>query len=127
MKVDSLEELGAAFGEWRRSKTHPREAMPVELVERARQAARVHGRGPVARALRIDSGRLRGACGFGGKFRRGAAASPSYSRLEFVPSVVPTRPFVELEMPSGVRLRFYSQTQEMLGLLSSVCVAGGAR
>jgi hypothetical protein len=125
VKADSLEELSAAFGEWRSKKRYPREAMPQELVERARRAARVHGRGPVARALKIDSGRLRGASGFGEK-ARSVAASPSYSRLELVASAS-GRPFAELEMPSGTKLRFYSQTQETLGLLASVCVAGGAR
>ena len=52
---------------------------------------------------------------------------PAYSRVELVASTGLTRPFAELEMPSGVKVRLYSQTQEMLGLLSSVCGAGGAR
>jgi hypothetical protein len=126
VNVDSLEELAAAFGEWRRTKRHLREAMPPQLVDRARRAAEVHGRGCVARAVKVDSGRLRGACGPGGTYRRGRAAPPSYSRVELV-SATSTRPFAELEMPSGVKLRFYSQTQETVGLLTSLCGAGGAR
>jgi len=125
VKVDSLEELSLAFAKWRRGKRHPREAMPPELMDRARRAAGVHGRGCVARALKIDSGRLREASW--AKSRGGAASMPAYSRVELVASTGLTRPFAELEMPSGVKVRLYSQTQEMLGLLSSVCGAGGAR
>ena len=125
MRVESLDELSAAFAEWRSRKRYPREAMPPELLDRARRAAGVHGRGCVARAVKIDSGRLRGASG--AKSRGPAAAQPAYSRVELVASAGLTRPFAELEMPSGLKVRFYSQTQETLGLLFSVCGAGGAR
>jgi hypothetical protein len=56
------------------------------------------------------------------------AATPSYSRVEVVtPAAAALSPFAEVEMPSGIKLRLYSQTQETLGLLSSLCLAGGAR
>jgi hypothetical protein len=43
MKVDSLDGLRSAFEEWRRSKKHAREAMPEELLARARRAMERHG------------------------------------------------------------------------------------
>ena len=39
MKVDTLEQLGEAFGEWRRRKKHPREKVPEVLLKRARRTA----------------------------------------------------------------------------------------
>lgn len=125
MNVESLEELGEAFGEWRSKKRHPREAIPDELVERARRAAGVHGPGRVARTVKIDGRRLIGASGSAARIRGNAVGVPSYSRVEM--AAASAGPFAEVEMPNGLKLRLYSQTQETLGLLSSMCVAGGAR
>ena len=124
MTVDSLEELGAAFREWRSGKKHSREAMPPELLDRARRAAEVHGPRCVARAAGVRSDRLRGTPR--SRSRRGGAAHPAYSRVELTAPGA-TRPFAELEMPSGVKVRFYEQTEETLALLSSMFGAGGAR
>jgi hypothetical protein len=55
MKVDSLRGLKAAFAGWRRGKRHVREAVPDELLERARGAAEVHGVKEVVRAIRVQS------------------------------------------------------------------------
>jgi hypothetical protein len=125
VKVESLEELVAAFSEWRSKKRHPREATPVDLVERVGRVAKVHGLGPVMRAVKLDRRVLKAPRA--GRARRGPSASPSYSRVELVAPPAAARPFAELEMPSGVRVRLYSQTPEAMGLLSSVCGAGGGR
>ena len=129
MKVDSLEELGAAFREWRGKKKHAREVTPEELVDRARWAVRVHGEGNVARAAGIDRERLRGTRGPPRKSRPAAlAGAPRYSRVELVPlAAAGGPPFAELELPSGAKLRLYSQGPEALGLLSAVCGTGGGR
>ena len=127
MKVESLEELRAAFAEWRRKKKHPREAVPEELLVRARRVAKTQGTQPVVRALKVDRRRLEGTRtrveGEGGP---GRARVPSYTRVELSPSVADAGPFAELELPSGLRVRLYSQTPEAMGLLSSVC-GGGER
>jgi hypothetical protein len=47
--------------------------------------------------------------------------------VEVVTPAATVRPFAELEMPSGVRVRLYSQTAEAMGLLASVCGTGGGR
>lgn len=128
MIVDSLEELGAAFAEWRSKKKHSREATPEELVARARRAVGVHGEGRVARAAGIDRERLRGTTGPSRKSRpAGLPAAPRYSRVEVVAPGGAGRPFAELELPSGAKLRLYSQSPEALGLLSAVCGTGGGR
>jgi hypothetical protein len=77
----------------------------------------------------MDSRLLIDAPGASWRKRPAAAAStPLYSRVE-VAATTANRPcpFAELELPSGVKLRLYAQTQEMLGLLSSMCVSGGER
>ena len=125
MKVDSLEELTAAFDGWRDGKRHVREAMPEALVERARRTARVHGVERVARAVRMDGRRLGSAPGAAAGHRRSERRTPGYSRVEMAAPVGVGRPLAELEMPSGVKVRFYSQTEEMLALLSAVCAGGG--
>jgi hypothetical protein len=125
VKVDSLQELKAAFAQWRREKKYPREAMPRALVERARRTASVHGVGRVARAVRIDSRHLRESPR--GTERNAAAEVPSYSRVALVAPAPAAHPFAELEMPSGLKLRLFSQTPDALGLLASLCGAGGER
>lgn len=131
MKVESLEKLEAAFGQWRRNKKHRRDATPEELLKRARAAVRFHGQAQVLRAVKIDCRRLREAATDTKK--RGVPARvvpevPSYSRVKLVaPSVERGRPFAELEMPSGVKLRLYSGEEETLTFLASVCGTGGGR
>ena len=58
MKVDSLGELRSAFAMWRKKKRHAREAMPEELLHRARRAAKKHGVSAVVRATRVERSRL---------------------------------------------------------------------
>ena len=123
MKEESLEELGAAFKKWRATKRHLREAMPEELVERARRTARVHGVQQVARAVKVDGRRLEGTMGVW-RGKRSAMAAPGYSRVEMVASAG-AGAFAELEMPNGVKVRLYSQTEQTLGLLSALCGGGG--
>ena len=127
MEVESLAGLKAAFEAWRSRKRHPREAVPVDLLERARAAARRHGSAAVGRATKVGRARLKGgrSRGEGGV---AAASVPTYSRLEVAAPAAPTsRPFAEVEMPSGVKVRLFTDTGEALGLLSALLGAGGAR
>jgi hypothetical protein len=124
--VESIEELVAAFSEWRSRKRHPREATPGALLKRAGLAAGVHGLGPVARAVKVDR-RLLQAPEAPGRGRRGPSTLPSYSRVELVAPAPAVRPFAEVELPSGIKLRLYSGSPETMGLLSTVCGAGGGR
>jgi hypothetical protein len=127
MEVDSLADVKAAFEEWRSKKSHPREAIPGALMEMARAAARRHGPAVVARATKVDRARL--SAGLGSRARRGARAGrvPAYSRLEIEAPGAAIRPFAELEMPTGLTVRLFTQTHETLALVSSLCGTGGAR
>jgi hypothetical protein len=128
VRVDSLEQLRTAFGEWRTEKRHAREKMPEELLKRARRTAETYGVNRVARALKVEKRRLEDSKTVaGGKGGTGPAATPSYSRVELVGSAISPRPFAELELPSGIKLRLYSGAQETMELLSSVCGTGGGR
>ena len=133
MKVDSLDELRSAFAEWRRRKKHAREAMPEELLARARRATEKHGVTAVVAATRVERARL---------FRSGPAirkapdekkkgkpeSVATFSRLELsAPSTPSPRPIAEVETGSGVRLRMFEQTPELMGLFSAVCGLGGVR
>lgn len=135
MKVDSLEELRSAFAEWRRSKRHAREPMPEALRARARRATQEHGVPAVVQVTRVERARLfRGAPA---RTKAQTATStgageprsvPAFSRLELsAPSAPSPRPIAEIKTGSGVTLRVFEQTPELLGLLSAVCGFGGER
>jgi hypothetical protein len=59
MDHKSLAALKEAFEEWRSRKRYPREAVPSDLLERARKAARLHGPAAVSRATKLDRSRLK--------------------------------------------------------------------
>mgnify|MGYP001567233195 CR=1 FL=1 len=126
MKVDSLSELKAAFAGWRRGKRHPREAVPDELLERARRAAEVHGVKEVVRVVRVERSRL-----FRGRREEGASAIPApvpaFSRLELTAPALGVYPIAEIETPAGIKLRVFAESRAMVGLLSSLCGVGGAK
>lgn len=134
MKVDSLDELRLAFEEWRRSKKHAREAMPEELRGRARRAMERHGERAVVGVTRVERARLLRSRRAGRKAQEKKATGgeprsmPSFSRLEVsAPASPRLRPIAEVETGSGVTLRLFEQTPELMGLLSAVCSLGGAR
>ena len=57
-----------------------------------------------------------------------AASTPAYWRLEMPASKTPTsRPFAEVETPTGLKVRLFTDTGEALGLLSALFGAAGAR
>lgn len=127
MSVESLEQLKAAFSKWRSQKRHRRDQTPEELVRRARAAAKVHGVGRVARETRIDGRHLIDGSEYPKVRGKAARSSPSYSRVDLTAPSAMSRAVAELELPSGVKLRLYSQTPEVLKLVSSLCVLRGAR
>ena len=129
MTVESLDELKESFAVWRRKKRHVREPVPDELMARVRRAMGVHGLGPVARATKIDRRRLERARARRIKRRKVAAAAavPSFSRVELASPAAVDRAFAELETPGGLKLRIFTQTEEVLTLLASICATGGGR
>jgi hypothetical protein len=127
MEVESLAGLKTAFEEWRSRKRHPREAVPPELVKRAREAARRYGPAAVARATKVDRGRLKVGRRSRVPSTAVAARVTTFSRLELAAPSVAARPFAEVETATGLKLRLFMQTDEALKLLSFLCVSGGAR
>lgn len=135
MKVDSLAELTTAFEEWRKTKKHAREAVPRELLERARRTASVHGPRQVTQAVKLDNRRLKGPPGARGAPKPRAeerprvaapAPVPGYSRVELGGTMGRGgRPLAELETPSGVKVRVYEETEALLTLVAQVCAGGG--
>ena len=135
MKIDSLDELEYAFAEWRRAKRHAREPVPEELLSRARRATKQHGVPAVVGVTRVERSRLfrtrparSVAQGSPSTTPRGVAEPvPAFSRLELsAPSTSRPRPMAEVES-SGVTLRVFEHTPEMMGLLWAVCGLGGGR
>jgi hypothetical protein len=139
MKVDSLEDLASAFGEWRQAKKHAREPTPDHLLARARRAVKEHGLTAVVRVTRVERARLfrdvrTGRPGRVQKSQKSGgtkAASrdvPTFSRLELSAPAEPiVRPLAEVVTGTGVRLRVFEETPEMLNLLSAACGFGGVR
>jgi len=135
MKVDSLDELKTVFAGWRSRKKYAREAMPEELLARARRTAKEHGVPAVVRATRVERTRLFRTKPARAKAHVLASTTPKgvpesgtpFSRLELsAPSTSRPRPIAEVET-SGMTLRVFEQTPEMMGLLSAVFGFGGAR
>jgi hypothetical protein len=129
MKVDSLQELESAFTEWRRQKKHVREVLPEELRVRALRATKQHGVTAVVRVTRVERPRLLGKAKAAKaqrtkRKRVQQGSGPTFSRLTLnAPSAANPRPIAEIEK-SGVTLRVFEQTPEMIGLLSAVCGFG---
>ena len=122
---ESLAKLKVDFAEWRRRKRYVREAIPVELVRRARAAARRHGPAAVCRVTKMDPSRLKDGGRSRVEKRAPAAGVATYSRVELAAPAAASRPFAELEMSTGLKLRLFAVTDETLGLLSSLLGAGG--
>lgn len=123
---NELARLKAAFEEWRTKKRYPREAVPTGLLKRARAAAQRHGPAAVHRATKVDRSRLK----TGRRRKRAgttalAARVPAFSRVELAAPVAMPRPFAEVEMPTGLKVRLFTQTDAALELLRSLCVPGG--
>src|SRR5689334_18864520 len=122
MVVESLADVKSAFEEWRSRKRHAREAIPTALLERARAAARRHGPAAVARATKVGRGRLsagRVAARAEPAVKAPPAPTPvervpSYSRLEIEGPAAPQGPFAEFEMPTGLKVRLFAQTEQAL-------------
>lgn len=138
MQIDGLDELERAFAAWRRRKKHAREPIPEGLRARARRAVREHGATAVVRVTRVERSRLLRDARSQTKAPGGAASpmpcsatmsAPTFSRLDLSappPSSRP-RPIAEVETVSGVTLRVFEATAEMVGLLTAVCGLGGGR
>lgn len=136
MPVDSLNELKSAFVQWRSRKKHVREPMPEELVARARDATKMHGVAAVVGATRVERARLFRVKPARTKERAPMRTEPqdeprsvpAYSRLELsAPAASSPRPIAEIETGSGVTLRVFEQTPELVRLLSAMCGVGGVR
>ena len=133
MKVDSLEELGSAFAEWRKRKKYAREPMPQELLARARGATEMHGVSAVVGVTRVERARLFRSRPAGKKapqqrMKGEPPVVPTFSRLELGAPWAPSpRPIAEVETASGVTLRMFEQTPELMELLTAVCSLGGVR
>jgi hypothetical protein len=134
MQSDGLDDLEYAFAEWRRRKKHAREPMPEELLARARRASREHGVRAVVRVSGVERARLFRTARPQAK-APGAASTmarltsvATFSRLDLsAPAASRLRPIAEVETGSGVTLRVFEQTAEMVGLLTAVCGLGGGR
>jgi len=133
MKVDSLQELETAFAAWRSGKKYAREPMPEPLRARAQRAAKAHGVKAVVRVTGVDRARLfrtgPGPAQPTTSTKRGRAQSvPAFSRLTLsAPAAASSaRPIAEVER-SGVTLRVFEPTHELMALLSAACGLGAAR
>ena len=123
MKVESLDELSAAFGRWRRNKRYIREQVPQELWERSLRSAQVYGTSAVARATRVEHSRLVERAK---KSKTKHTDVPAFSQLSITAPSAKRCPIAEVETATGVKLRVFVETDETLSLLLSLCGNGGA-
>lgn len=118
-----LEELRVGFEKWREERRHVREIVPQALLERAQRAVAQFGLADVAAATRFDRDRLRGQSRVARRSAAKSSAAPAFSRIKLSAPAAPSQVIAELEMPTGVKLRLFTQTAEALQLLSSLCGA----
>ena len=140
MQSDTLDGLERAFAEWRKGKRHVRAGLPEELLARAQRATREHGVAAVVGVTGVKRTRL---------FRKGRAQAKASGAARTMPQLAPTsaptsvspfsrlelsgpwaprpHPIAEVQTGSGVTLRVFEQTAEMVGLLTAVCGLGGGR
>jgi len=135
MRVDSLEQLQSAFTQWRQRKRHAREAIPEHLLSRAQRCTGKHGVPAVVRATGVERSRLfrrttlgeaaRASSDEGAQSR--AQSVPAFSRLELSTPAAGHRPVAEVETDTGIKLRLFEQTPEILELLGALCGVGGMK
>lgn len=116
MHRDSLAKLELAFELWRRKRKHGRERVPDDLSRQACAAIEVHGVSRVAKATKMQISRLRKRLKEEERNRL-----PAYSRIELRTL---TGPLAEVETPSGLKLKVFSVTPEMVSLLSALSGVG---
>lgn len=118
----NLNGLKVAFEGWRKTKRYKREAIPKELVRRARELAAIHGVSEVLEATgqgcyphlrKIKTERH--VKGF-----REAMRPIRISRMKIPVFQGPTLPLAEVETPQGFRVKIFSLTPEMVDLMTSV-------
>ncbi len=135
MKVDSLDELRSAFADWRKNKKYRQEAIPEGLLARAQRCTSKHGVREVARAAGVDRCRLLQEQVAGEmapavpaqKAGVVTGSTPGYSRLDLAMPSVARSPIAEIETDTGIKLRLFEQTPEVLGLLGALCGVGGMK
>jgi hypothetical protein len=132
MAVDSLASLEAAFDDWRRERKHIREPIPGTLIARAQRAASVHSPAAVHRATNIPRRHLahrppaKCAVERPSPLKAGLVRSvPAFSRLELSAATSSSKPIAELETPAGFKLRIFSSTPEVIGLVHALGGPGG--
>ena len=86
-------------------------------MERVRSAISVYGLGSVASAAKLQRSLI-------GKRLETMGAVPSYTRMELP---TPRGAVAEVETPSGVKLRVFSVTPEVVNLLSVLSGVGVAQ
>lgn len=126
MSIDSLDDLKAAFREWRRTKQYISERIPAVILRRAQRAAATHGITRVIEATGVEHKRLVVRTGAKRHCNKGAIRRvPSFSRMGIVSPAISHVPVAEAESASGMKLRVFSATAEAMSLLSSFCAGRG--
>jgi hypothetical protein len=126
MSVDSLKDLKdleVVFRDWRNKKRYEGEKIPETLVNRAREAATVHGVSAVMKATGLWRRRI---VGKESKPKHLGKVTPTFSRIAVTsPIGVPQSPLVEVETANGLKIRVFGTTPETMALLTSLCRPGG--
>ena len=123
MIKESMSELHSAFAEWRLSKKHKKERIPVELLARARRLVEEHGASHVGYRLGIAPARLAAVETQLKAVEKSVSPLPNFTRMEITPPRTSLIPLAEAETPMGIKLRVFAMTSETINLLSSFCRA----
>lgn len=125
MSEVSLEELGTAFANWRQNKRNTREPVPKALWAQTLVAAKKHGAHAVSQVTKIQRSRIVERAEK--SKAQGEGTVPAFTRVTISSPSVPESPVAEVETSSGLKLRIFEQTEEMVKLLLTLCSSGGTR
>jgi hypothetical protein len=127
-KVNSLNKLRTDFDWWPKTEQSNQKAMPKTMNEKAQHSERLHKKKHAEKATGLKrSSVTEGRRDKNKRDKVEGTTLPSYSVVELVAPSEKNAPLAEVETPTGLKLRIFTSTQEMLDLLTSICGIGVLR
>ena len=135
--AEPLEELGKLFTSWRKNKKYKTEAVPEDLLKRAKELVAEHGKSKVADVAKIDPKKLGGPSGTKTKATKAAKTTKTKGAAKVATKAPPPmkgparpvmaakssgsdlRPIAEVQSPQGFCFRIFRADAESLKLVDA--------
>ena len=122
MRKPSISRLETAFNRWRATKSSRFDPVPESLLTRARQAADVFGVEPVIQVTGLSAKHFSKTPSPKIPKKKSMPAKPKITAVSVgMPAhVSKSNLFCEMEIPGGVKLRFYGDPQASAEIISAL-------